>query len=116
MKKVLLICAMASFLFINACSNKSGSPTPVQTDTTSSYKPPVVSSSFAKGADISWVTQMESSGYKFFDKNGNQQDLFALMKSLGFNSIRLRAWVNPSAGWCNTADVLAKAIRAKTPA
>ena len=40
-------------------------------------------------------------------------DLFALMKSLGFNSIRLRAWVNPTAGWCNTADVLAKAIRAK---
>ena len=40
-------------------------------------------------------------------------DLFTLMKSLGFNSIRLRAWVNPTAGWCNTADVLAKAIRAK---
>jgi arabinogalactan endo-1,4-beta-galactosidase len=56
---------------------------------------------------------MESSGYKFYDKNGNQTDLFALLKSLGFNSIRLRAWVNPAGGWCNTADVLAKAIRAQ---
>jgi arabinogalactan endo-1,4-beta-galactosidase len=35
------------------------------------------------------------------------------MKSSGFNAIRLRAWVNPSGGYCNTADVLAKAIRAK---
>ncbi len=68
---------------------------------------------FAKGADISWVTQMESSGYKFYDANGNQQDCFSLMKSLGMNSIRLRVWVNPSDGWCNTTDLVAKAVRAK---
>ena len=35
-----------------------------------------------------------------------------LLKSLGFNSIRLRAWVNPSDGWCNTADLVNKAVRA----
>ncbi len=29
------------------------------------------------------------------------------------NSIRLRAWVNPTQGWCNTADVVTKAKRAK---
>lgn len=86
-------------------------PTPQQTDTT--YKAPVVSSSFAKGADISWVTQFEASGVKFYNSSGQQQELFSLMKNLGFNSIRLRAWVNPSDGWCNTADVVAKAIRAK---
>jgi arabinogalactan endo-1,4-beta-galactosidase len=111
MKKVLLGCAIVSFLFITACS-KSGTPPPVQTQTTT-YTPPVVSSSFAKGADISWVTQFESTGVKFYDAKGNQLDLFSLMKSLGFNAIRLRAWVNPSNGWCNTADVLAKATRAK---
>jgi len=112
MKKVLLGCCLTSVLFILSCSNKGGSPTPAPTPTTP-YTPPVVSSSFAKGADVSWVTQMESSGYKFYDKNGNQKDLFVLLKSLGFNSIRLRAWVNPGDGWCNTADVVAKAIRAK---
>jgi len=73
----------------------------------------VVASTFAKGADVSWVTQMEASGYKFYDASGAQQDLFTLLKSLGFNSIRLRAWVNPAGGWCNTADVYAKAVRAK---
>jgi arabinogalactan endo-1,4-beta-galactosidase len=110
MKKVSLAYCLILLFSIISCSNKGGTPTPTPT---TPYTPPVVSSSFAKGADISWVTQFESTGVKFYDKNGNQQELFALMKSLGFNSIRLRAWVNPSDGWCNTADVVAKAIRAK---
>ncbi len=74
---------------------------------------PIPTVSFAKGADISWVTQMETAGYKFYDANGAQQDCFQLMKNLGMNAIRLRVWVNPADGWCNTADLLAKAIRAK---
>ena len=112
MKKVLwMFCAVLLFYFLS-CSKKGPVPTPVQV-TPTTYKPPVVATTFAKGADVSWVTQMESSGVKFYDKNGAQQDLFTLMKSLGFNSIRLRAWVNPSDGWCNTADVVAKAMRAK---
>jgi arabinogalactan endo-1,4-beta-galactosidase len=56
---------------------------------------------------------MEASGYKFYDKTGVQEDCFQLMKNIGFNSIRLRAWVNPADGWCNTKDVVAKALRAK---
>jgi arabinogalactan endo-1,4-beta-galactosidase len=67
---------------------------------------------FAKGADISWVTQMESAGIKFFDASGRKQECTALMKSHGFNSIRLRVWVNLSGGWNNKADVVAKAERA----
>ena len=27
---------------------------------------------FAKGADVSWLTQMEASGTKFYDKNGSE--------------------------------------------
>jgi arabinogalactan endo-1,4-beta-galactosidase len=110
-KKLLLVFCIVSFCFTVACSKKAVTPPLQQIDIT--YKAPVVSTSFAKGADISWVTQFESSGVKFYDKNGNQEELFALMKSLGFNSVRLRTFVNPSDGWCNTADVVAKAIRAK---
>ena len=89
-------------LFLFACTKQN--TTIQQTLTTSD---------FAKGADISWVTQMEASGYKFYDANGVQQDCFLLLKSLGINSIRLRVWVNPANGWCNIADVIAKSIRAK---
>ncbi|MCR8556851.1 arabinogalactan endo-1,4-beta-galactosidase [Mucilaginibacter sp. BJC16-A38] len=110
MRKVLWFYCCPVLLMLS-CSNKGS--TQVKPTDPIVYKAPAVSSTFAKGADISWVTQMESSGYKFYDKTGKQQDLFALIKSLGFNSIRLRAWVNPADGWCNTNDVVAKALRAK---
>jgi arabinogalactan endo-1,4-beta-galactosidase len=68
---------------------------------------------FAKGADISWVTEMEKSNVKFYSATGKQTECIALMKELGMNSIRLRVWVNPATGWCNQSDLLVKAIRAK---
>lgn len=67
---------------------------------------------FAGGADVSWVTQMEATGKKFYNSSGTQMECMALLKSLGMNSIRLRVWVNPADGWCNAQDMLVKAIRA----
>ncbi|WP_151087758.1 glycosyl hydrolase 53 family protein [Hymenobacter baengnokdamensis] len=72
------------------------------------------SSAFAKGADVSWVTEMEASGYKFYNKAGAQQDLFQLLRDdYGLNTIRLRVWVNPTGGYSGPDDVLAKAKRAQ---
>lgn len=70
---------------------------------------------FAKGADISWVTEMEQNGNKFYNSEGQQKDCFQLMKDLGLNSIRLRVWVDPKdhGNWCNQSDLLAKAKRAE---
>ena len=56
---------------------------------------------------------MENNGYKFYNRNSVQEDSFQVLNDEGMNSIRLRAWVNPTDGWCNTADVFAKAKRAK---
>lgn len=75
--------------------------------------PPPTNSDFAKGADISWLTQMEAEGRKFYNAGGTETECMALMKSLGMNTIRLRVWVNPSPSWNNTSDVVAKALRAK---
>ena len=72
-----------------------------------------LAANYAKGADVSWVSEMEAAGIKFYNNAGTQQDLFQILKDKGINSIRLRAWVNPAAGWNNTADVVAKAQRAK---
>ncbi len=30
--------------------------------------------SFAKGADIGWLQQMEATGYKFYNVNGEEED------------------------------------------
>ena len=72
---------------------------------------------FAKGADISWLPQMEASGYKFYNASGQAQDCFQILKDNGINSIRLRAFVNPSShpidGHCSTAETVAMAVRAK---
>ncbi|GAB3868869.1 hypothetical protein GCM10028824_14890 [Hymenobacter segetis] len=67
---------------------------------------------FAKGADVSWVTQMEASNYRFYNEAGAQQDLFQLLHDHDMNTIRLRVWVNPAGGWNGKNDVIAKAIRA----
>lgn len=77
--------------------------------------PPPATSVFAKGADISWVTEMEHKGMKFYNADGKETDCFQLMKDLGLNAIRLRVWVDPKehGNWCNTADMVAKAKRAK---
>lgn len=80
-------------------------------------KPSVVPeelTTFVKGADVSWVTEMESSGITFYTGSGEQMECMALMKNLGMNTIRLRAWVNPETAWNSTADVVAKAVRAKS--
>ena len=68
---------------------------------------------FAKGADISWATEMESRGYTFRNREGKEMECTALMKELGMNTVRLRVWVNPTAGWCAKEDVLTKARRAQ---
>ena len=99
---ILLLCFTAS-----ACAKSSAAidTTPI---------PPTSNSIvFAKGADVSWLTQMESSGIKFYNSTGTESELLLLLKNTGMNSIRLRVWVNPANGWNNAADVLAKAIRAK---
>lgn len=70
---------------------------------------------FYKGADISWVTELESKGHQFYNAAGKRTECTALMKEYGMNAIRLRVWVDPSAhdNWCNKEDVLVKAKRAK---
>ncbi|MCW3092317.1 MAG: Arabinogalactan endo,4-beta-galactosidase [Ferruginibacter sp.] len=100
MKKFLLLPFI--LLIVIACKNE---PEPVI--------PIVTPSNFAKGADVSWVSQMETAGIKFYNTAGTEQECMALLKSIGMNTIRLRVWVNPSPAWNNTADLVAKATRAK---
>lgn len=72
-----------------------------------------VAAPFAKGADVSWVTQMESEGIKFYNSRRQPVECMKLLRDeCSVNSIRLRVWVNPADGWNGTADVVAKARRA----
>jgi arabinogalactan endo-1,4-beta-galactosidase len=52
---------------------------------------------FYRGADISTADELEKKGVCFYD-NGQQDDLFSIMKRKGVNMIRLRLWNDPYDG------------------
>lgn len=110
--KFLAFFFSAAFAVLACSSDNQTDPTVGGGD---EVPPPPATSVFAKGADISWVTEMEHKGMKFYDAAGKETDCFQLMKDLGLNAIRLRVWVDPKehGNWCNTADMVAKAKRAK---
>ncbi|RYZ00843.1 MAG: arabinogalactan endo-1,4-beta-galactosidase [Chitinophagaceae bacterium] len=104
---LFLLCAALCF---TSCSKGSGGPAPTPRPQDSTVTP---ADSFAKGADVSWITEMEAAGRRFYNAAGTQVEGMALLKSLGMNTIRLRVWVNPAGGWNGKDDVLAKALRAQ---
>ncbi|MBL0181768.1 MAG: glycosyl hydrolase 53 family protein [Chitinophagaceae bacterium] len=104
--KIKITAAIMLVMFTGiTCSKSSGGGSPAPTPTPGAF--------FSKGADVSWVTQMENAGMKFYNSSGAETECMLLLKNLGVNSIRLRVWVNPVSGWNSSADVAAKAIRAK---
>ncbi|PQJ79112.1 glycosyl hydrolase 53 family protein [Polaribacter porphyrae] len=70
----------------------------------------------AKGADISWMTEMESDGFTWKDNDGNTKELLPLLKEYDLDAVRLRVWVNPdnsgANGWCDIDDLVVKAEKA----
>lgn len=70
---------------------------------------------FIKGADVSWLPQMEALGFTFNNASGVKQDLLKILKGYGINAISLRTWVNPSSdpanGHCSQAETIAMAVR-----
>ena len=68
---------------------------------------------FWLGADISGTTALEAHGGQLYNSRGEPRENTQLMKELGLNAVRLRAWVNPKDGFCRPDDVLLMASRAK---
>ena len=96
--------------YVNASPQNVSDTTTMENASADSVK---TGKNFAKGSDISWLSEMEASGYPFFNKAGIRQDIFLTLKEQGMNAVRLRVWVNPADGWNGLPDVLAKAQRAK---
>lgn len=111
-KPITILRSIAVALAITACSTQ---------EDISKTTPPValkaLATGFAKGADISWLPQMEANGYTFKNSAGTTQDCITILKNLGINSVRLRTWVNPSSdptsGHCSDAETADLAKRCK---
>jgi arabinogalactan endo-1,4-beta-galactosidase len=79
-----------------------------------------IAGDFLVGADISWVPQQEAEGRRY-SVDGAERDILAILKEYGFNTIRLRLFVNPAApggysarDYCGLDATLAMAKRVKT--
>ena len=95
---ILSIVALIASMATNGCSEDGPVTNPRQEEPQKVVK----EEGFARGADVSWLTQMEAEGLKFYtpDENRQEMECMELLRDYcGVNSIRLRVWVNPKDGW-----------------
>ena len=61
------------------------------------YVEPVegISDDFIRGMDASAVLVLENSGVKYYNFDGEEQDVFMTLSEAGVNYIRLRVWNDP---------------------
>ena len=109
MYKQLLSILLLSCVGISASCKDKNKPKPPT--------PPVAVDYLAKGGDVSWLPQMEATGFKFFESDGTETDCLVILKNRGMNTVRLRVFVNPSShpqnGHCSKEETVAMAVRAK---
>lgn len=66
-------------------------------DVTDIYVEPIegISDDFIRGMDASAVLALENSGVKYYNFDGEEQDVFQTLSEAGANYIRLRVWNDP---------------------
>ena len=57
---------------------------------------PVTATPTVVGADVGWLTQLESMGYTWTDPTGASGSALQILKNHGVNTIRIRTFVNPT--------------------
>ena len=111
LKYIFMALAIVCGAMTTSCNNDE-KPTFPETEGTDDPTGGYDMTGFARGADVSWLTEMEASGRKFYNSKGRERECMELLRELGMNAIRLRVWVDPENGWCSKEDVIAKAWRA----
>ncbi len=108
---IITTLGIAALMACAACSEDGPVTAPRQEQTAA-----VKETGFARGADVSWLTQMEAEGRRFYTPGEERREMECmqlLRDYCGVNSIRLRVWVNPAEGWNSIDDVVVKARRAE---
>ncbi len=101
--KLLIAClciAMLSATMLVACnkdSDKLVSKENVYIESSSLYVQKVenMREDFILGVDASAVPSLEAGGVKYYDFDGNEQDVFKTLSDSGINYIRVRVWNDP---------------------
>ena len=101
MKKIaVVICFWASFF--SGCTkstiNQTGDPLPLP---------------FIRGADISFLPEIEQAGTIFYNKNNIAEDALSVLKDNGCNTIRIRLWHTPAGTHSALPEVITLASRVR---
>lgn len=69
-------------------------PNPVEADIFVKWIPDL-NEDFIRGVDLSTIISLEESGVKFYNWDGEEQDIFNTLSETGVNYIRVRVWNDP---------------------
>lgn len=105
LKKVFLLMFFSVILFnCNTDNNK-------ENEQITNPEPDIL---FYKGADLSYVNEMEDCGAFYKDANNITKDPYQIFKEAGANLVRIRLWHNPDwTNYSNFEDVKLSIARAK---
>ncbi len=116
LKSTLIRTLLLTLLFLNACSSSDDSNNDTSNPTDDEViVDPSTEESFYKGADLSYVNEMEDCGAIYKDGNNIEKDPFIIFKEAGANLVRVRLWHNPTwTNYSNLEDVKTTIQRAKS--
>jgi len=67
---------------------------------------PPVADNFIRGADLSFLPEIELYNLKFFDASGNVKDVLTILREAGCNTVRLRLWHTPQSAHSGFSEVV----------
>ena len=101
--KKFLVSAVASVFMLASFAGCAQTPKVEKIEGSSLYVKKVenLSDDFILGMDASSVIAEEQSGVKYYNFDGEEQDVFKTLAENGINYIRVRVWNNPYDKWGN---------------
>src|SRR5210317_98957 len=66
---------------------------------------------FYKGADLSYVNEIEDCGAVYYNREGQQENPYDIFKNSGANLVRLRLWHSPKWTQYSTYEDVEKSIQ-----
>lgn len=101
---------LSLFLFFFSCSKEESNDSVNYNDP---IDQPLPQSEFLKGADISFLPEIENENYVYSNANNQPQDAITIFKNNGINTVRIRLWKNPSTSHSSFEEVKSLSQRAK---
>ena len=98
-KRAVIAALLCTALLLAACGSAASAPKEekhtVSSETLYVKKVENLPEDFILGMDVSSVLAEERSGVRYYDFDGTEKDLFAILAENGINMIRVRVWNDP---------------------